>query len=181
MGGTMERTACCQCGGLRAIVSGEPLEVGVCHCTGCQRRTGSAFGVEPISQNRKFALREHIRSLGVEADNGRFVTNSFCPTCGSTIYWELDILPEGCGIAVALLLTRASPHRRSPGGTGPLTLGPNCLTSAGLSKHSSSAQPHSRVHEANASGPCLGIMGGDVRLGSNPAIPPACRLVGNPP
>jgi hypothetical protein len=37
----MERLAQCHCGSLRAITSGEPLLVGICHCKACQRRTGA--------------------------------------------------------------------------------------------------------------------------------------------
>jgi hypothetical protein len=37
----MERIAECHCGQLRAITSGEPDSVYVCHCKACQRRTGA--------------------------------------------------------------------------------------------------------------------------------------------
>ena len=37
----MERIAECHCGQLRAITSGEPESVYVCHCKACQRRTGA--------------------------------------------------------------------------------------------------------------------------------------------
>jgi hypothetical protein len=36
----MARTAECHCGQLKAIASGEPASVYVCHCKACQRRTG---------------------------------------------------------------------------------------------------------------------------------------------
>jgi hypothetical protein len=39
----MERTAECHCGSLRAIASGNPEHVDLCHCEACQRRTGTAF------------------------------------------------------------------------------------------------------------------------------------------
>jgi len=41
----MTRIAHCCCGSLRAKATGEPAFVGACHCTECQRRTGSPFGV----------------------------------------------------------------------------------------------------------------------------------------
>ena len=41
----MIRTARCCCGALRAETTGEPNFVVACHCTECQRRTGSPFGV----------------------------------------------------------------------------------------------------------------------------------------
>jgi hypothetical protein len=40
------REAACHCGQLRVEVRGEPLAVSLCHCLACQRRTGSAFGMQ---------------------------------------------------------------------------------------------------------------------------------------
>ena len=39
----MERVAECHCGQLRAITSGEPDSVYICHCKACQRRTGAVI------------------------------------------------------------------------------------------------------------------------------------------
>jgi hypothetical protein len=41
----MKKIAHCCCGALRAEATGEPAFLGARHCTECQRRTGSAFGV----------------------------------------------------------------------------------------------------------------------------------------
>ena len=49
----MERTARCLCGGFRAIVTGEPNFVGICHCTECQRRTGV-----PVTYNAYFKMSQ---------------------------------------------------------------------------------------------------------------------------
>ena len=35
----------CVCGAVRYRTEGTPLRVSACHCTFCQKRTGSAFGV----------------------------------------------------------------------------------------------------------------------------------------
>jgi hypothetical protein len=43
---TITRTATCSCGQLRVIAQGEPVRVSICHCRACQRRTGSAFGIQ---------------------------------------------------------------------------------------------------------------------------------------
>ncbi len=37
--------AACQCGQLHVALPGPTLAVVACHCTFCQRRTGSPFGV----------------------------------------------------------------------------------------------------------------------------------------
>jgi len=46
----MQRTARCACGSASVSVRGEPTQHGVCHCTNCMRRTGSALGVSTYFQ-----------------------------------------------------------------------------------------------------------------------------------
>lgn len=41
----MERVAKCACGQLKVTLQGDPLSTGMCTCTYCQKRTGSAFGL----------------------------------------------------------------------------------------------------------------------------------------
>ena len=40
------REAACHCGQLGLEVTGDPFVVSICHCLACQRRTGSAFGMQ---------------------------------------------------------------------------------------------------------------------------------------
>ncbi len=35
----------CLCGKVRYTISAEPVFTGVCHCTDCQKATGSAFNI----------------------------------------------------------------------------------------------------------------------------------------
>ena len=44
------------CGAIRYRVLGEPMRVTVCHCTFCQKLTGSAFLVEPIFRKNDVTL-----------------------------------------------------------------------------------------------------------------------------
>jgi hypothetical protein len=96
----MTRTAHCSCGALRVEVSGEPDAVVACHCGECQRRTGSVFGVGA------YFKKEHVRTEGIDntyvrdAPGGRKVRNHFCPTCGTTVFWDLDRRPDSIGVAV---------------------------------------------------------------------------------
>ena len=47
------REAACHCGQLRLEVTGDPFAVSICHCLACQRRTGSAFGMQAeVRRNR---------------------------------------------------------------------------------------------------------------------------------
>ena len=38
----------CRCGQVRFTVAGAPLVTMACHCTGCQRMTGSAFSLSSL-------------------------------------------------------------------------------------------------------------------------------------
>ena len=41
-----ERMASCRCGQLKAMVTGLPVRVSVCHCLNCKKRSGSAFAAQ---------------------------------------------------------------------------------------------------------------------------------------
>jgi hypothetical protein len=85
------RFASCSCGQLTAQVAGEPVRVSICHCLACQRRTGSTF-----AQQAKFR-RDQVSVSGVSSeyvrvgDEGPGAKFHFCPTCGSTVYYQ----PQG--------------------------------------------------------------------------------------
>lgn len=94
------RTAPCSCGQLRIEVNGEPLNVGVCHCLACQRRTGSVFAALA-------AFRTPYRVIGTASeylrtgDQGASYRFRFCPVCGTNLFHT----EEGVGdrsVAVAV-------------------------------------------------------------------------------
>src|SRR5947209_6981906 len=87
----MTGIARCCCGSLRAEATGEPVIVNACHCTECQRHTGSAFGVS--SHFRK------EQGLPARYDSGRKVEIHFCPDCGSSVFWYAEYRPDLIGIA----------------------------------------------------------------------------------
>jgi hypothetical protein len=96
----MIRIAHCCCGSLRAEVSGEPTFLGVCHCTQCQRRTGSAFGVGALFPKQKVRVEGPSKVYVRGSDSGRKIEKHFCPDCGSTVFWYyLDHFPDLIGIA----------------------------------------------------------------------------------
>jgi hypothetical protein len=95
------RTASCVCGALALHVEGEPIRVSVCHCLACQRRTGSAFGVQARFRREQIVKTEGIASQWVRTgDAGSRITYSFCATCGSTLCWEIDGFEGFVAIAV---------------------------------------------------------------------------------
>jgi hypothetical protein len=91
----------CLCGAVRYRVTGAPFRTSVCHCTFCQRRTGSAFGLGAYFKKDEFQLlRGELRSYEHRSDeSGRWLRLEFCPNCGTTVTWTLEVIPDGRGVA----------------------------------------------------------------------------------
>jgi hypothetical protein len=108
-----ERLATCACGQLRVRCSGEPVRISVCHCLECQKRTGSAFGVQARFALDRVVVEGVAQSWTRGSDDGGKVTFRFCPMCGSTVVWELEALPGFAGVAVGAFADPAFPAPRA--------------------------------------------------------------------
>jgi hypothetical protein len=104
------RVARCCCGSLEARAEGEPAVVSLCHCIECQRRTGSPFGIGAYYEAAQVTVcgPSSVYERHVE---GRWLRFHFCPTCGSTVYWQTANHPGRYGIAVGAF---ADPHFPKP-------------------------------------------------------------------
>jgi hypothetical protein len=94
------REARCGCGNLRIRAEGEPAVVIMCHCEACQRRTGAPYGVGAYFAVGQTETIGDAKSFTRSTDSGRTLTNHFCPTCGTSVYWETERLDGLVGIAV---------------------------------------------------------------------------------
>ena len=85
----------CVCGSVRYVAHGDPLRVVVCHCTWCQRRTGTAFAVEPIFKAEQVEIRgaPPTKYRHVSDESGRWLDLEFCPKCGTNIGFTLEWRP----------------------------------------------------------------------------------------
>lgn len=83
----------CNCGQLRATCTGEPDRVSLCHCINCKRRTGSAFAWNASFPASAVTVAGEYRTFARATDLGRTNTYHFCPTCGSTVYYDVEIRP----------------------------------------------------------------------------------------
>jgi hypothetical protein len=92
------RTAQCACGRLELTVEGDPTLVLICHCDFCQKRSGNVFiagahfGEEQIVAKRgettiyNGLVVDEVGAVGVPGG----IDYHFCPTCGSTVFWEMQ-------------------------------------------------------------------------------------------
>jgi len=91
----MEHSGGCVCGAVRFKAIGEPSRVTVCHCTWCQRRTGSAFGVEAVfDQAQVEVVGDTVaRYRHVSDESGRWLDVEFCGRCGGNLGFTLEAVP----------------------------------------------------------------------------------------
>lgn len=111
----MERIAQCHCGQLRAIASGEPDRVYVCHCKACQRRTGAIIHNGSSWPKERVRIEGEAKIYGRMADSGFEIRFHFCPNCGSSVFWEGDRNPATYGIAVGAFADPDFPPPTSSG------------------------------------------------------------------
>ena len=92
---TVLRTGGCICGNVRYSVTGEPKRITICHCTWCQRRTGSAFGVEVVFDESQINISgESLSSYQhISDESGRWLEQHYCSTCGSNVGLTLEAVP----------------------------------------------------------------------------------------
>ena len=90
----------CLCGAVRYRVGGKPLRVTVCHCTFCQKLTGSAFLVEPIFHRQDVVIVAGTpKTYDHRSDTShKRVTLNFCGRCGTTLYLDLERFPDIFGV-----------------------------------------------------------------------------------
>ena len=67
----------CLCGQVQISVRGEPLRIGICHCTDCRQESGSAFTFYAVWPAHQF---EHV------GETSEFHGQHFCPRCGSRLF-----------------------------------------------------------------------------------------------
>ena len=85
----------CLCGLIRYRVTDEPLTLYACHCTDCQRRTGSAFALSMVVPKGALELlRGEPRRYAVTSSDGRQKNGRFCGECSTRLWGEPLKFPQ---------------------------------------------------------------------------------------
>ena len=86
----------CLCGKITYSCATEPVATAACHCTDCQKQTGTSFSI--IVAVPADALRIEGDSLSsfttVGTDTGQEVHRQFCRECGSPIASVAEAMPQ---------------------------------------------------------------------------------------
>ena len=72
----------------------------MCHCLECQRRTGAVISNQARFRREQVTFAGNATTWMRTAESGNAITFHFCPTCGSTVYWEGEGFPRYVAVAI---------------------------------------------------------------------------------
>ena len=99
----------CHCGRIAFEAEVDPAAVTICHCTDCQRLTGSAFRANVQALAAQFVLRSGMpKSYVKTAESGNRRRHAFCGDCGTPIYACAVDDPQIYSLRVGTITQRAS-------------------------------------------------------------------------
>ena len=104
----------CHCGRISFEAEVDPTSVTICHCTDCQRLTGSAFRANIVAPAAQFVLRGTPRSYVKTAESGNQRRHAFCGDCGTPIYACAMEDPQSYSLRIGTITQRAdfTPRRQ---------------------------------------------------------------------
>jgi len=75
----------CLCGAVRFELTAPPVKAGYCHCTRCQKRTGTASSAQVRVEPGSVRLTKGVRSVRTWKPGDGF-GKSFCMECGAHLF-----------------------------------------------------------------------------------------------
>jgi hypothetical protein len=94
-------TGGCNCGAIRFEVAGPLVGAGYCHCTRCQRRSGTAASPQAQTAPNAFRLLSGDDALKRFSPPGGS-DKAFCSFCGSAIFSQDPARPEVVNIRLGV-------------------------------------------------------------------------------
>ena len=105
----------CHCGAIRYRADVDPARANICHCTDCQRLTGTAYRAAVPAPAESFELLAGAPTIYIKtADSGAKRAHAFCPTCGAPIYATSVDTPTSYSLRIGALDRRSelAPQRQ---------------------------------------------------------------------
>lgn len=94
-------TGGCLCGKVRYEAPSTMKTAGKCHCTQCQRATGTSNFTAAVFALDDFKVTGETKSYTYTSDAGNPVTHHFCPNCGSKLYISNPVAFPGLALVYA--------------------------------------------------------------------------------
>jgi hypothetical protein len=83
----------CLCGAVRYLLKCEPQEISTCHCTHCQKQSGSVFSFNLFVGEADYEQQGETKVYVDQGDSGQALYRHFCGNCGSPIITKVAVLP----------------------------------------------------------------------------------------
>jgi hypothetical protein len=122
----------CHCGLITYQAEIDPERVSICHCTDCQRLTGSPYRVTVICSDHQIRMTGMAPKVYAKTgDNGRTRFQHFCPECGSPLFTSGEGGLDDWGIRWGSIRQRERLKPSGKSGAAPprpgSTISRNCL------------------------------------------------------
>jgi len=77
----------CACGQVKYSLASKPMFVHCCHCSWCQRETGSAFALNAMIETHQLqVVRGDIETINIPSNSGKGQLIARCPSCKIAIW-----------------------------------------------------------------------------------------------
>ncbi|KAJ5614380.1 hypothetical protein N7528_008034 [Penicillium herquei] len=91
----MAITGSCMCGSIHYSADVDKYLSALCHCTDCQKWSGGAFTANAVVPRTSVKVTKGTpSSYDAVGNSGKVNKHFFCPTCGSGLYTELEVMPD---------------------------------------------------------------------------------------
>lgn len=91
---TMTQPGRCSCGKITFHLTDAPLFTQACHCTDCQRFTGTAFGIGMLVLEKDLVLTQgEPATYEHTTGSGNRYTAAFCAHCGTYLWGRYSLRP----------------------------------------------------------------------------------------
>jgi len=84
----------CLCGAVRYRAEAEPIFAGACHCSNCQRHTGSAFSSVIAVPKPALVITGETREFRHKGGSGKDIVTTFCPVCATRLTSEATVMAD---------------------------------------------------------------------------------------
>lgn len=103
--------AACSCGQLRLTAEGDPIRISMCHCLACQRRTGSAFGIQARFTSDQVRVVGRYSDYARTSDEDDLIVHvfHFCPDCGATVFFTESTAPDAIKVPIGVFADPSFP------------------------------------------------------------------------
>jgi hypothetical protein len=86
------------------------VRISMCHCLACQRRTGSAFGIQARWPSERIDIAGQFTEYTRVSDDGEERTFRFCPECGATVFWTTADWPGVIAVPIGAFADPSFPQ-----------------------------------------------------------------------